>query len=124
MILDLSKLQTGQRVRYRHSRLDDPDHGEPIWSEWSEGTLTVFRRASDLPVQIRARSQEWRKGQIIVLAIDELMDSKGWAEYSESDYFPEHNGWLVEDYRLEFEPLEGPKEKDLTTVADESIFNA
>lgn len=105
MPLDLKSLKTGQRVRYRVATemRKDPQLGYvPAWSEWAESTITVFRRTTDLPVQMRGRSNEWRKGQIIVLHIDGRDDI---AEFSESDYCPEYNQWQCEEYGAEFEPI-------------------
>lgn len=97
--LDLSTLRTGQRVRYRTSTRDNASGTAPEWSGWKVGTLWVNRRAHPLPAARRRQARNPNVGDILELRIEE---EPGFPGFSGSDYEPQFNEWLVEEYRLEF----------------------
>ena len=85
-----------QTVEARFSKRDTPDGCSPEWSEWETVTLFIRRREKDLP-KARRKGQNWKKGDLIELAINE----KSWASYTQSDYCEDYDEWLCEEYRMQ-----------------------
>lgn len=97
--INLNDLHDGVRVLARFATRHTRDGNAPDYEEPKIVTLFVMRSEKDLK---QGRKVIRPAGTIVELAVKEF----GWASYDEDDFFPDHNEFLAENYRMQILKIE------------------
>ena len=86
------QLKNDMRVKVQLSKRDNWEGDAPEWRDPQVVTLYVDRHEKDY----KRGKEFYPAGELLIMTIKDF----GWAEYGMSDYCPEHDEWLCEEYRM------------------------